>query len=265
MGAVELKLLASPIISLIWPLFKLVTAHPRAACPQGLSSLHPSGSGTTGRRVFWEGDPVLCLLGSQTRQMGTPQQHPCNDGGSVSTLSRRAQRGRQWPHRTALKAAAWGGSHPAISLCHSLKGWVRFVVVQLPSPVQLFVTPGTAARQDPVFHGLPEFAQILVHWVGDAIQPPHPLLAPLLLPSIFPSIRVFSNESALRIKWPKYWSFSFSISPSNEYSGWISFRMDWFALLAVQDSQESSPAPKFESINSTYGWNPRPLQGPANS
>ena len=106
---------------------------------------------------------MLCLLGSQTRQMGTPQQHPCNDGGSVSTLSRRAQRGRQWPHRTALKAAAWGGSHPAISLCHSLKGWVRFVVVQLPSPVQLFVTPGTAARQDPVFHGLPEFAQILVH------------------------------------------------------------------------------------------------------
>ena len=61
----------------------------------------------------------------------------------------------------------------------------------------------------------------------------------LLLPSIFPSIRVFSNESALRNKWPKYWSFSFSISPSNEYSGWISFRMDWLDLLAVQGTLES--------------------------
>ena len=64
----------------------------------------------------------------------------------------------------------------------------------------------------------------------------HPLF---LLPSIFPSIRVFSNESALRIRWPKYWSFNFSISPSNEYSGWISFRMNWFDLLAVQGTLKS--------------------------
>ena len=64
----------------------------------------------------------------------------------------------------------------------------------------------------------------------------HPLL---LLPSIVPSIRVFSNESALRIRWPKYWSFNFSISPSNEYSGWISFRMNWFDLLAVQGTLKS--------------------------
>ena len=83
----------------------------------------------------------------------------------------------------------------------------------------------------PVHQQLPEFAQIHVHQVSDAIQPTHPLLVP---PSIFPSIRVFSNESALRIRWPKYWSFSFSISPSNEYSGLISFRIDWFDLLAVQ-------------------------------
>ena len=79
----------------------------------------------------------------------------------------------------------------------------------------------------------------------------HPLLLP---PSIFPSIRVFSNESVLHIRFPKYWSFSFNISPSDEYIGLISFRMDWLDHLAVgspRDSQESSPAPQFKSINSS--------------
>ena len=95
-------------------------------------------------------------------------------------------------------------------------------------------TPGL-----PVHHQLPEFTQTHVHWVGDAIQPSHPLSSPLLLPSIFPSIRIFSNESALHIKWPKYWSFSFSISPSNEHPGLISFRMDWLYLLAVQGTLKS--------------------------
>ena len=77
----------------------------------------------------------------------------------------------------------------------------------------------------------------------------HPFL---LLPSIFPSIRVFSNESVLCIRWPKYWSFSFNISPSNEHPGLISFRMDWLDLLAVQGTlQESSPTPQFKSINSS--------------
>ena len=85
----------------------------------------------------------------------------------------------------------------------------------------------------PVHHQLPELAQTHVHQVSDAIQPFHPLLSPLLL-SIFPSIRVFSNQSVLYIRWPKYWSFIFSISPSNEYSGLISFRMDWLDLLEVQ-------------------------------
>ena len=86
----------------------------------------------------------------------------------------------------------------------------------------------------PVHRQLLELAQTHVHPVGDAIQPSHPLSSPSLPPSIFPSIRVFSNESVLCIRWPKYSSFSFSISPSNEYSGLISFRMDWFDLLAVQ-------------------------------
>ena len=92
----------------------------------------------------------------------------------------------------------------------------------------------------PVHHQLSEFAQTHVHQVGDAIQPSHPLLCPpLLLPSIFPSIRVFSNESVLRIRWPKYWSFSFNISASNEHSGLISFRMDWLDLLVVQGTRKS--------------------------
>ena len=91
----------------------------------------------------------------------------------------------------------------------------------------------------PVHHQLPEFTQTHVHWVSDVIQPCHPLHSLLLLPSIFPSIRVFSNESAPRIRWPKYWSFSFNISPSNEHPGPISFRMDWLDLLAVQGTLKS--------------------------
>ena len=91
----------------------------------------------------------------------------------------------------------------------------------------------------PIHQQLPELAQTQVHQVGNAIQPSHPLSSPSPPPSIFPSIRVFSNESVLHIRWPKYWSFSFSISPSKEYSGLISFRIDWFDLLAVQGTLKS--------------------------
>ena len=86
----------------------------------------------------------------------------------------------------------------------------------------------------PVHYQLPELAQTYIHWVGDAIQSSHLCRPLLLLTSIFPSIKVFLNESALQIRWPTYWSFGFNISPSNEYSGLISFRMDWLDLLAVQ-------------------------------
>ena len=86
----------------------------------------------------------------------------------------------------------------------------------------------------PVQHQLPEFTQTHVHLVSDAIQPSHPLSYPCLPAPIPPSIRVFSNESTLRMRWPKYWSCSFSVSPSNEHPGLISFRMDWLDLLAVQ-------------------------------
>jgi len=94
-------------------------------------------------------------------------------------------------------------------------------------------TPGL-----PAHHQLPEFTQTHVHQVDDAIKPSHPLLFPLL-PPIPPSIRVFSNESTLCMKWPKYWSFSFSISPSKEHPGLISFRTDWLDLLAVQGTLKS--------------------------
>ena len=91
----------------------------------------------------------------------------------------------------------------------------------------------------PVHHQLPAFTQTHIHQVGDAIQPSHPLLSPSP-PAPSPSqIRVFSNESTLRMRWPKYWSFSFSIIPSKEIPGLISFRMDWLDLLAVQRTLKS--------------------------
>ena len=90
----------------------------------------------------------------------------------------------------------------------------------------------------PVHHQLPEFTQTHVHQVGDAIQPSHPLSSPSLAPS--PSQhQSLSNDSTLRIRWPKYWSFSLSISPTNEYPGLVSFRMDWLDLLAVQETHKS--------------------------
>ena len=100
-------------------------------------------------------------------------------------------------------------------------------------------------------HQLWELAQFMS--IESVMSSNHLILChPLLLPSVFfPSIRVFSNESVLPIRWPKYWTFSFSISPSNEYSGLISFRMDWLDLLAVQGTLESSPTPQFKSISSS--------------
>ena len=107
------------------------------------------------------------------------------------------------------------------------------VVVQSLSHVWLCNSKDCSTPTFPVLHYLPEFAQTHVHWVDDAIQPSHPRPL-LLLPLIFPSIRVFSNESVLCIERSKYWRPSFSISPSNEYSGLISSRIDWFDLPAVQ-------------------------------
>ena len=123
--------------------------------------------------------------------------------------------------------------------------------VQLLSHVRLFATPWAVAHQASL--SITNYRSLLkLLSIESVISSNHLILCCtlLLLPSILPSIRVFSNESVLRIKWPKYWSFSFSISPSNEYSGLISFRMHWLDL-AVQGTQESSPTLQFKSIHSS--------------
>ena len=127
---------------------------------------------------------------------------------------------------------------------------ILFVVVQLLSCVWLFATLWTAAHQASL--------SITISWsllklmsIESVMPSNHLILCRplLLLPSIFPSIRIFSNESALHIRWPKYWSFS--ISPSNEYSGLISFRTDWIDLLAVQGLSRVFSTPQFKSFNSS--------------
>ena len=124
-----------------------------------------------------------------------------------------------------------------ISFCWFLG---QFSSVQSLSCVPLFATPWTATHQ--ASQSITNSWSLLKLMSIESVMPSyhlilcHPLL---LLPSIFPSIRIFSNESVLRIRWPKYWGFSFNISPSNEYSGLISFRMDWLDLLAVQGTLKS--------------------------
>ena len=138
-------------------------------------------------------------------------------------------------------------------MIHSRLTSIMSLVIQLLSHVQLFATPWTAAHQTSLSFTI---CQILLKLMSieSVMLSDHLVLchSRLLLPSIFPSIRIFSNELALRIRWPKYWSFSFNISPSNEYSGLTSFRIDWFDLLCSPwDSQESFPTPQFKSINSS--------------
>ena len=150
------------------------------------------------------------------------------------------------------------------SLLHVISSDIhlQFSSVQWLSRVQLFATPWIVARQASLSitnsWSSPKLTSI------ESVMPSSHLILsrPLLLkPSIPPSIRVFSNKSTLHMRCPKYWSFSFSISPSNEYSGLVSFKMDWLALLAVQGTlKESSPIPQFKSINfHTHTW---PLEKP---
>ena len=129
---------------------------------------------------------------------------------------------------------------------------LRSVQFSSLSCVWLFVTPWTVACQASL--SITNSRSLLKLMSTESVMPSNHLIlyCPLLLlPSIFPIIRVFSNESVLCIRWPKYWIFSFYISPSNESSGLISFKIEWFDLLAVQGSQESSWTPQLKSINSS--------------
>ena len=128
----------------------------------------------------------------------------------------------------------------AYQLPHTLGASVSFSSVQLLSCVQLFVTPWTAARKASL--SITNSRSLLKLISIELVMPSNRLIFYrhlCLLPSIFPSIRVFSNASVLHIRWPKYWSFNLSISPSSEYSGLISLRMDWFDLHAVQGTLKS--------------------------
>ena len=127
-----------------------------------------------------------------------------------------------------------------VNTCMTHICYTYVAVIQSLSRIRLFATPWTAARQASL--SITNSQGLLKLMCIESVMPSNHLIRcrPLLLPpSVFPSIRVFSHESALHIKWPKYWSFSFSISPSNEYSGLISFRIDWFDLLAVQGTLKS--------------------------
>ena len=138
-------------------------------------------------------------------------------------------------------------------LCFLNSKEYKFSSVQLLSRVWLLVTPRTAAHQASLSITNSQSLLKLMS-IKSVMSSNHLIICrPLLLPpSIFPSIRVFSNESVIHVRWPKYCSFSFNISPSNTYLGLISFRIDWLYLLAVpRDSQESSPTPQFKSINSS--------------
>ena len=176
-------------------------------------------SKTIGSRFNWQDRRMIFFVFhsdnlrlNEIDHISKPQQREvqCRDDWRAISLS--------YPHSSSVQFSSVAQSCP--TLCNPMD----------------CSTPGL-----PVHHQLPESTQTPVHWVGDAIH--HLILCRplLLLPSIFPSIRVFSNESAFCIRWPKYWSFSFNISPSNEYSGLISFRMDWLDLLAVQGILKSLP------------------------
>ena len=156
-------------------------------------------------------------------QLGLFMFGSCSDAGSLMEKG-----------LAALQVAplCWPSRYPALH---------RFsCLVQSLSRVRLFVTPWTAARQASL--SIANSWSLLRLMSIESVMPSNHLILRrplLLLPSIFPSIRVFSNESALRIRWPKYWSFNFNISPSNEDPGLISFRMDWLNLLAVQGTLKS--------------------------
>ena len=200
-----------------------------------------AGPGADGQRRGWIGG----------RQLGDAgiKKEKAKDGP-------RSPEDRAWPPGSAAWPPEGGARLPGMGpdflrADPGLLGSVQFSLVTQSCPS--LCDPWTAARQGSLSitnsRSSPKLMSIKLVMPSSHLILCRPLL---LLTSVFPSIRVFSNESALRIRWPKYWSFSFIISPSNEDSGLISFRMDRLDLLVVQGTlKESSPAPQFKSINSS--------------
>ena len=145
--------------------------------------------------------------------------------------------------------------NPLFSLLTQFTSWYLFssCAVQLLSHVWLLQTHGLQHARPPCLSITNSQRLLKLMFVKSVMSSNHFIICHplLLLPSIFPSIKVFSNKSVLHIRWPKDWSFSFSFNPFSDYSGLISFRMDWLDLLAIQGTQESSPTPQFKSINSS--------------
>ena len=155
-------------------------------------------------------------------------------GGVIQVKEIVAQRDRRFRCQSDIKKTSNENN-----IGSDRKSQDQFSSVQSLSCVRLFVTPWTAAYQASL--STTNSQSLLRLLFIESVRPSNHLIlsSPLLLPSVFPSIKVFSNESVLRIRWPKYWSFSFIISPSNEYSGLISFNMDWLDLLAVEGTLKS--------------------------
>ena len=158
-----------------------------------------------------------------------------------------------FPYLILVNGSGWLITDYRASFCSAFLYTSRWSQsVQSLSHVQLFATPWTAARQASL--SITNSRSLLKFMSIESVMPSSHLIlcCPLLLlPPIPPSIRVFSSESTLHIRWPKYWSFSFSISPSSEHIGLMSFRMDWLDLLAVQGTLKSSPTPQFKGISSS--------------
>ena len=186
----------------------------------------------------------LGLIPGLGRSPGEGKGYPLQYSGlenSLDCIVHRVTKSGTWLNDFRFPSLHW----PSIWFFLLISSEIRWLThsVQFSSVAQSYPTLWDPMNRStpglPVHHQLPESTQTHVHQVGDAIQPFYPLSSPFLLPSNFPSVRVFSNESALHMRWPKYWTFSFNISPSNEYSGLISFRMDWLDLLAVQGTLKS--------------------------
>ena len=194
------------------------------------------------------------------------KESACNSGdlGLIPSLGRSPAERNGYPLQyscleKSMNRGAWPGYSPwcckESDMTKQFNTCTFFISsVQSFNRVQLFGTPWTAGQTS---LSITKSQSLLKLMSIDSVMPSnhlihcHPLL---LLPSIFPSIRVFSNESVPQIRWPKYWSFSFSISPSNDYSGLISSRTDWLDLLAVQGTLKSPPKPQIKSISSVLSF-----------